>query len=97
MSTGRFTDDLRRLMARSYDTCQNCGSKLPKEIAAYAGYEADGSPLYVGECCKQLIDELATHVYWWWKVDKRVAPESVLWRCMDFAKFVALLEESSIY
>jgi hypothetical protein len=47
-STGRFTDELRRLIARSYDICQNCGSTLPREVAAYAGYAKDGSPLYVG-------------------------------------------------
>ncbi len=96
-STGRFTDELRRLMAQGYDTCQSCGSKLPKEVAAYAGYSADGSPLYVGTCCRQLISELATHVYWWWEVDKRCEPETRLWRYMDFAKFVALLDTRSIH
>ena len=96
-STGRFTDDLRRLMARSYDSCQSCGSKLSREIAAYAGYAADGSPLYVGECCLRLVAELATHVYWWWEADKRCEPDTALWRYMDFAKFVALLEQRAIY
>jgi hypothetical protein len=73
-STGRFTDGLRLLMAQSYDRCKNCGSQLPREVAAFAGYAADGSPLYVGACCEQLIAELATHVYWWWVVDKRCEP-----------------------
>lgn len=84
-------------MARSYDSCQSCGSKLPREIAAYAGYAADGSSLYVGDCCQQLVAELATHVYWWWEADKRCDPDTALWRYMDFAKFVALLEQRSIY
>ena len=96
-STGRFTNELRRLMARSYDACQICGSKLPRKVAAYAGYAADASPLYVGTCCEHLINELATHVYWWWEVDKRCEPETRLWRYMDFAKFVALLEQRSIH
>jgi hypothetical protein len=96
-STGRFTDDLRRLMERSYDSCHSCGSKLPREIASYAGYAAYGSPLYVGECCQRLIAELATHVYWWWETDKRCEPDTALWRYMDFAKFVALLEQRAIY
>jgi hypothetical protein len=46
---------------------------------------------------EQLIAELATHVYWWWEVDKRCEPETRLWRYMDFAKFVAMLEHRSIY
>ena len=41
--------------------------------------------------------ELATHVYWWWEVDKRCDPDTTLWRYMDFAKFVALLEQRAIY
>src|SRR5438132_3780996 len=96
-STGRFTAELRRLMARSYDVCQSCGSTLPRDVASYAGYAADGSPCYVGACCQQLIDELATHVYWWWEVDKRCAPDTGLCRYMDFAKFVAMLEQRSLH
>jgi len=95
-STGRFNSELRQLRERSYDQCQTCSKKLPKDIAAYAGYGADGSPLYVGECCKHLIGELASHIYWWWEADKRCAPETRLWRYMDFAKFVAMLDQSSI-
>ena len=72
-------------MNDSYDRCRTCGADLPQGIAAFAGYASDGSPLYVGECCGPSIQELATHVYWWWEADKRVAPDAVLWRYMDFA------------
>src|SRR4030088_2269980 len=96
-STEHYPDQLRRLMARSYDSCQGCGAKLPREVAALGGYAVDGSPLYVGACCEQLIAELACPVYWWWEVDKRCEPETRLWRYMDFAKFVAMLEQRSIY
>jgi hypothetical protein len=40
---------------------------------------------------------LASHVYWWWESDKRVDPNTVLWRYVDFAKFVSLLEERSLH
>ena len=96
-STGRFTTELRRLMARSYDECRSCGASLPRESAAYAGYTANGSPLYVGNCCISQIDELATHVYWWWEKDKRCEPDIQLWRYMDFAKFVALLDARAMF
>lgn len=84
-------------MHDSYDVCRSCGKRLERDVAAYAGYAEDGSPLYVGHCCQALIYELATHVYWWWEVDKRPDPSTLLWRYMDFAKFVALLEHSAIY
>lgn len=96
-STGRFTADLRRLMQHSYDHCQSCGGAIAKGTAAFAGYDSKSRPLYVGPCCQSLIEELATHVYWWWEVDKRCAADLSLWRYMDFAKFVSLLENKAIY
>ncbi len=96
-STGRFTPALRRMMNDSYDRCRTCGTVLPEGIAAFAGYASDGSPLYVGECCRTSIHELATHVYWWWESDKRVAPDTVLWRYMDFARLVALLDHQALH
>lgn len=96
-STGRFTADLKTLRARSYDKCQSCGTQLPKDVAAYAGYANDGSPRYVGSCCLHQIQELASHIYWWWEVDKRVKPATKLWRYMDLSKFLHMLETKSIF
>ena len=84
-------------MTRSYNICQCCSLTLPHEIAAYAGYTFDGTPIYVGQCCVDKIDELATHVYWWWEADKRCEPDTCLWRYMDFAKFVGLLEARALF
>lgn len=96
-STGRFNAELRALRSNSYDRCQSCGATLPKDVAAYAGYASDGGARYVGECCFQEVDELATHVYWWWEADKRVEPSTTLWRYMDLAKFLQLLEGSALF
>lgn len=96
-STGHFTAELRRLVADSYDDCRSCGRKLPLKTAAFAGYATDGSVLYVGGCCKDLINELASHIYWWWEADKRCPHDASLWRYMDFAKFVSMLEHRSIF
>ncbi len=96
-STGRFDQALNSLRARSYDRCQSCGVALPREVAAYAGYAVDGSPRYVGNCCVGQIHELATHVYWWWEADKRVDSDTLLWRYMDCAKFLDLLERRSLF
>lgn len=96
-STGRFNADLRALRSNSYDRCQSCGRQLPRDVAAYAGYASDGGARYVGECCFQEIDELATHVYWWWEADKRVEPSTTLWRYMDLSKFLQLLDGSALF
>lgn len=96
-STGRFDADLRALQSNSYDCCQSCGADLPRDVAAYAGYAIDGSARYVGTCCLGEIHELASHVYWWWEADKRVRPDTVLWRYMDLAKFLQLLEGKALF
>lgn len=96
-STGRITARLRRLMDDSRDRCSNCGNALPRDVACYAGYSADDEPVYVGECCRSQIHELATHVYWWWESDKRVSPDAVLWRYMDFARLIALLDSGGLH
>jgi hypothetical protein len=96
-STGRFTIDLRKLKAASYDVCRSCGRKLQRGVASYAGYDVNGAPLYVGTCCEALINELATHVYWWWEADKRPDLSIPLWRYMDFAKFVSILDSRGLY
>lgn len=84
-------------MNRSYDGCQTCGSRLPGNEFALAGYGASGEPMYVGLCCKELLTEVATPVYWWWEPDKRCDPKTRLWRYMDLAKFIALIDSRSLH
>lgn len=96
-STGRFTPALKALKAQSYDKCRSCGSQLPNDVAAYAGYTDKGTPCYVGPCCLHEVQELASHIYWWWEVDKRVEQSTKLWRYMDLSKFLHLLETKSLF
>jgi hypothetical protein len=96
-STGRFTAALKKLTHYCHDHCSRCGSPLPKGVPAYAGYTDDGDEVYVGECCKTSITELASHIYWWWTTYKRPSPGTVLWRYMDFAKFAALLKDRALH
>lgn len=96
-STGRFTRKLRKLVHYGHDTCSECGTRLSDSHPAYAGYTSGQKEIYVGDCCKQQISELASHIYWWWENYKRPALNTPLWRYMDFAKFVAMLANKSIY
>lgn len=96
-STGRFTPALRRLVHHSYDVCVRCGTTIAKPEPALAGYDVDESPMYVGHCCSDALKELASHIYWSWHADRRCAPGQTLWRYMDLAKFVALLEDRTMY
>ena len=57
-STGHITKPLRRLMNDSRDRCRSCGNALPRDVASYAGYSADGEPLYVDLILDKLIDTI---------------------------------------
>ena len=96
-STGRFTPELKKLKHYSFDHCSRCHQKLPEGVAAYAGYGDCEEPLYVGDCCKTELLELASHIYWWWESYKRPKPITSLWRYMDFSKFVSLISNKALY
>ena len=96
-STGRFTPALRRLVHGSYDECRSCGSRIPPKTPALAGYDNAGHEVYVGRCCEQTLRERASHIYWHWHTDRRCPPDQKLWRFMDFAKFISLLEDKALY
>ncbi len=96
-STGRFTPALRRLVYHSYDRCGRCGAQMDKDTAALAGYDESGSEMYVGPCCEGVLVERASHTYWMWEPDRRCEPGQKLWRYMDLAKFLALLEDRALY
>lgn len=96
-STGRFTQRLSELTHYSHDRCSKCGSKLQQGIPSYAGYDSQGIEIYVGDCCKREIDELASHTYWWWENYERPTDTTQMWRYMDFSKFVALLNNRALF
>ena len=95
--THRETQELRRLERDSHDKCSQCGRLFREADTAHAGYSSDGNSLYVGDCCKAQLAETAARYYW--QARPYVVPDSstALWRYMDFAKFVALLKDGSIY
>lgn len=96
-STGNFTVNLRRLSHDLHNICSACGSQLPINTPAFAGYDHNRNEIYVGDCCRHQINELASHMYWWWTSYKRPNKAEGIWRYMDFAKFVALLKDKSLY
>lgn len=96
-SNGRFTPALRKLAHYSNDHCATCGAALPKGVPAFAGYDKEAKEIYVGDCCKSALVELASHMYWWWDSYKRPSTDEVLWRFMDFPKFVAMLKDGALY
>jgi hypothetical protein len=95
--THRFTLELRKLERDSHDACSVCAKRFQEGETAYSGYDANGTPLYVGVCCSPRIIETAAR-YWWSPRPYEVPPQTTsLWRYMDLAKFLYLLRDKSLY
>jgi hypothetical protein len=96
-SHGRITHRLRRLMTQQWNKCFVCRSQIPEGRPAFAGYDSNSDPLYVGACCASQIQELATPVYWSDSLNLSVSDGQAVWRYMDFAKFIAMLQQRGLY
>src|SRR5690606_37359330 len=65
---------------------------------AFAGYDAENNPvLACAKCAEARIIELATPVYPKMNLDISISDKTVLWRYMDFSKFVAMLMQKGLY
>jgi len=95
--TQRYTVELRRLERDSHDNCSLCGRPFKPAEAAHSGYAADGRPLYVGSCCEANIAETAARYHWEPRAYEVPPPSALLWRYMDFAKFVSLLRDGALF
>lgn len=95
--THRFTSELRKLKRDCHDACSNCGRSFEDGETSHSGYDADGTPVYVGDCCASLVHETAARNCWTKRPYETPPAHASLWRYMDLAKFVALLRDRSIY
>lgn len=96
-STGRITHALRKMLTQQWNKCISCGSAALGGRPVFAGFTAFEEPLLVGACCAHRLSELATPVYPTGTLDLSVRDNQSVWRYMDFAKFVALLQGGGLY
>ncbi|MDP3434167.1 MAG: hypothetical protein Q8T04_14540 [Bacteroidota bacterium] len=80
-----------------HDNCTLCGRAFEKDDTTHLGYINDKTLVNIGNCCSgNLTETIIRHVF-----RKRVYEippnDTVLWRFMDFTKFVSLLSTSSLY
>ena len=87
----------RRFLSEHHDSCSECKRAFIKDERTHLGYKMGRELIYVGNCCSSLLVEtIIRHAY-----SKRVYEipdnKSVLWRFMDFTKFVSLLKTRSLF
>lgn len=97
ISRSARTRALRCIRRDSHNNCSICGQRFKKGESAYMGQDAEGKPLYVGDCCAVKIRNLDLKESWGsWDFEIPSA-HAQLWRYMDFAKFVSMLHARALY
>ena len=95
--THRFTSELRKLERDTHDACSNCARSFRDGETSHSGYDADGTPIYVGDCCALMVHETAARHRWTNRPYETPPVQASLWRYMDLARFIALLRDRSLY
>lgn len=96
-SSGKISHDLQRVITQRFNRCSLCDDSVEDRRPAFAGYDSGGVPLLVCAGCSDTLKELATPVYWSGTLDLSIEDDQVLWRYMDFSKFVAMLQQGGLY
>ncbi len=84
-------------MTQQWNVCIECGKEIPERRPAFAGYGQSGNPLLVGACCSGQLSQLATPVYWTGTLNLSTPDSQEVWRYMDLAKFLAMLQKGGLY
>lgn len=95
--TGNWSVALSKLAHYKHDKCSVCGLKMSANEPAFAGYDSEGNPTYVGHCHFPLLKELVSYVSWWFTDYVRPEPYTRVWRYLDISKFLALLQRSALH
>jgi hypothetical protein len=95
--THRISHELDLLAYEHHDNCINCGYKFKEADTAHLGYDVNGSPQYVCDSCSYLLVETAVRYYFSPNPYDKPNNDSVLWRYMDFTKYVNMLDSSCLF
>lgn len=88
---------LRWFILHHSDNCSICGKEFGINENSFCGHLEDGSYAYTCEKCSQQMTDAHIHTTYHNHPYTIPAPNAKLWRYMDLAKFLSLLEYSSLF
>jgi len=95
--THRITDDLKLLAFENHDNCTVCNYSFKEGDTAHLGYDKNGKNLYVCDSCSSMLVETAVRYYFSPRPYKIPVNNTVLWRYMDFSKYMSLIIDSKLF
>jgi hypothetical protein len=94
-----YTAEMLRLLRDASEFCSLCGRGFIGGDLVTAGYCApeQKSPAITGACCASALDTIAGRLIWQTPAFETPPESALLWRYMDFSKFVLLLEQRALW
>lgn len=95
--TQNFTHDLRVFYKENHEKCTNCSKPFTTGDTAHLGYLTDRRHAVLCDACSKLLAETVVRYYWMGDGFIKPNPNDKLWRYMDLAKLVSLINTSSLF
>lgn len=95
--SARLTLDLKRLAHEQHDNCVACGHAFVEGDTTHLGFSASDEPLYVCDRCSPKLAETAARYSYSPFPYERPRDTSLLWRYLDFPKYVSLLATRALH
>ena len=95
--TKRSKLDLAIHFKEHYDTCTKCGKPFGDGDTQHIGFDKSGDCMNVCDGCESVLTEVSHRFSYLPRLYTVPKSDDVLWRYMDFPKFVALLRDRALF
>lgn len=79
------------------DACTMCEKVFEAHEESFFGHDADGNTVYVCEKCSKVVNDAKMYTNSHRHPNVIPAADAKLWRYMDLAKFLSMLEDSALF
>lgn len=95
--TLRHNKKSRVFLNENHDNCTSCNREFKNNDCTHLGYDKSNSLINVGDCCsRKLVKTIIRHNFR--KREYQIPhDDTVLWRFMDFTKYVSLISTGKIF
>ena len=95
--THRITEDLSRVRFDNHDSCTSCGRNFVEGETTHLGVVKGGTPAYLCDSCSEKLVETSARYRYSPRPFQIPDKDSILWRYIDFTKYVSLLFTKSLF
>lgn len=93
----KHTKQSRIFVNENHDNCTSCGRDFTNKETTHLGYNSNKKLIYVGDCCSTQLQSTIIRYSYSPRPYKVPEPNSIIWRFMDFTKFVSLISSKELF